>query len=126
MVSQEILNAMDEISKSPMIRTVSLTLRDYACPAVQIQSINNSVKDDVISLVEKNLGKLSHNFTLDFDHCNCWGNSYRGSRSDIDVSLITSDEKEEAPLPEGAAEEFIHHNFSTFDAVEEEKLAGIV
>lgn len=94
MVNQEILNAMNEISKSPMISSVSLSIRDYACPELSIQSHANAPENEVLSLVGNNLGELKQaNFRLDFDHCNCWGKSYSGSNNGVEITLITSTTK---------------------------------
>ena len=98
MLKQQTLNALDAISKNPMISTFSFMMRSYSdLPEISIQSQHDAPEDEVVSLIERHLVKMKQaNIKMDFDHCNCWGNSYQGLTDEAEIVLITSTTKEEA------------------------------
>jgi hypothetical protein len=121
MLKQQTLDSLDVISKNPMISTVSFMMRSYAdLPEISIQSQDDAPEDEVISLIESHLGEIKQaNIKMDFDHSNCWGNSYQGRTSEAEIVLITSTTKEALPAQE-SPRELLQNDYNITDSDLEE------
>lgn len=117
MLSQEILNAVDELMQDQMIKNIDICFRSYAdLPEIRIQSKQDVLEQEVISLVNNSLCELKpKNSMLDFDHINCWGNSYNGETSEFEITLITSTTKEKSSAQDGANSEKLQSDFTIND-----------
>jgi hypothetical protein len=113
-------STIEKISKLTLMRGVSKV--DILPIANQVWFYTTGMKKakEIAYAISAEFNTLiSSDPTLDDDYCRY---SIYPKGLIISVTCILS--KEEAPLPEGATEEFIHHDFTTLDPVEEEISVG--